>query len=356
MGMYDYLNGEQIKVFFTAGIGLPDSFTNHCVFFSGGHLNVIEEDVPYRSFVYNYGKDFNIIDFFPFDDERGFVHIIRDGKNLGKRYFDELTEEDLNFESYNDHGYRLNIKSVDDIYGFIDAQNAFMEAYKKISRKASKAWGDYAREHKGDVDFDEKYKELYFLTKVEDEQNDKMLAPFLQEKNKYFLEDLIPEKYSIFGGLLEGLSNPMIEDYMSPDHKFVVGDDRLTFIVAYNEMKKMAEDKSFVEKYFKLMGFDEEEKQEILDFIEELDEVYDKMRSCVFFREQFNETYALKDIYEGRYKKYYLEYDILPFAGFEHTLWDNCKADISNENYSKFEKDLEEYVAKRFREMNEVNR
>ena len=135
MGMYDYLNGEQVKVFFTAGIALPDSFTNHCVFFSGGSLNVIEDEVPYRSFVYNYGKDFNIIDFFPFEDERGFVHIIRDGKNLGKKYFDELTEEDLSFENYNDHGYRLNVRSIEDIYGFIDAQNAFMEAYKKEVKK-----------------------------------------------------------------------------------------------------------------------------------------------------------------------------------------------------------------------------
>ena len=65
MGMYDYLNGNQVKCF---PIGVIYGYNEKCeIEFStiGGLLRSINtgDEVPYRSAIYNYGKDFLILDF-----------------------------------------------------------------------------------------------------------------------------------------------------------------------------------------------------------------------------------------------------------------------------------------------------
>ena len=82
MGMYNYLNGEQIKCFPVPMVYIDNGEKGHVSINSvGGLLNVynLGDSVPYRSNIYNYGKDFMVFDY------RGFegvytIHFIKDGK------------------------------------------------------------------------------------------------------------------------------------------------------------------------------------------------------------------------------------------------------------------------------------
>ena len=89
MGMFDEINGEQIKTFYTAfcTLAIDDpifekSNSELSPWFSGGSLKYFKngDTVPYQTFWYNMGKDFNILDFNDWQGDEPIAHIIRDGK------------------------------------------------------------------------------------------------------------------------------------------------------------------------------------------------------------------------------------------------------------------------------------
>ena len=40
-----------------------------------------------------------------------------------------------------------------------------------------------------------------------------------------------------------------------------------------------------------------------------------------FKKEDFNEKYALRDVLDGRYKKAYKKYNIIPYKNFDYSIW-----------------------------------
>ena len=81
MGMYDTLNGEQVKCFpwFSFYVS-PNDDTKCCITNHDGNLGEYGNgnEIPYRSLAYNYGKDFFIFDdirIFDFFDGRGWIAV-----------------------------------------------------------------------------------------------------------------------------------------------------------------------------------------------------------------------------------------------------------------------------------------
>ena len=67
MGMYDTLNGEQVKCFPWFSFYVSAMDTKGVVTSHGGDLKYYGNgsEIPYRSLAYNYGKNFIIFDFMP---------------------------------------------------------------------------------------------------------------------------------------------------------------------------------------------------------------------------------------------------------------------------------------------------
>ena len=81
MGMYDTINGEQVKCFTWVSL-YHDQINYH-----GGDLKYYGKgsEVPFRKPHYNYGKNFIILDYnrYPdsqYTDYKFYLHIIEDGK------------------------------------------------------------------------------------------------------------------------------------------------------------------------------------------------------------------------------------------------------------------------------------
>ena len=99
MGLYDVINGEQVKVFSTPLIGMPDFILSSCLSFGGGSLNSYEkgDKIPYKSYCYNLTKDFNIIDTEPYQYDYPIIHIIRDGINKGCFSLNNIENNELKY-------------------------------------------------------------------------------------------------------------------------------------------------------------------------------------------------------------------------------------------------------------------
>ena len=67
MGMYDTLNGEQVKCFPWYSFDVISLSPEGSIGGHGGNLKYYGNgsEIPYRSLAYNYGKNFIIFDFTP---------------------------------------------------------------------------------------------------------------------------------------------------------------------------------------------------------------------------------------------------------------------------------------------------
>lgn len=112
MGMYDYLNGEQVKCFYS---------NLHCkendewqVCRSGGNLVEYQsgDELPLKTFYYKYPKDFLILD--EFDN---IVHTIKDGKLHNTEELDDILNIDtyLLNNVYDYYGKELKISSLENL-------------------------------------------------------------------------------------------------------------------------------------------------------------------------------------------------------------------------------------------------
>ena len=91
MGMFDTINGEQVKCFTWT------SFSNGGFVYHGGHCKYYNtgDEVPYKKPHYNYGKNFIILDLNEFlDCDYDYIlHVIVDGK-LKDTFENELGDID----------------------------------------------------------------------------------------------------------------------------------------------------------------------------------------------------------------------------------------------------------------------
>lgn len=115
MGMYDYINGEQVKCFGVACYyGDRDGVSP-----MGGILKSFNtgNKVPYKTKWYNFTKNFVVVDNHPFEEEDYMIfHVIKDGKVFGTFKFNDITNDILkDFDVFVDYwGERLTIRTKED--------------------------------------------------------------------------------------------------------------------------------------------------------------------------------------------------------------------------------------------------
>ena len=146
MGMYDYLNGEQIKCFYGV-VHYKDSLDSKWEFsHSGGQLRgyVNGSELPLKTFHYNYPKDFLIL-----DENDGILHTIKDGKlfNTEPLRMVESIDDNLLKSVYSYHGLELNINSLEELKEYpkkvserVNTINSMYKKYKPSSSKLIKAF------------------------------------------------------------------------------------------------------------------------------------------------------------------------------------------------------------------------
>lgn len=134
MGMYETLNGEQVKCFSwtsfsRGGIVYHDG---HCKYYNTG------DEVPYKKPHYNYGKNFVILDLNEFlDCDYDYIlHVIVDGK-LKDTFENELGDIDWsiveNVVTY--HGELINVKSPRELINYIKARKEYLTKYNKVNSR-----------------------------------------------------------------------------------------------------------------------------------------------------------------------------------------------------------------------------
>ena len=202
MGMYDTINGEQVKCFPWVSF---DNFMNS-ISYHGGDLNSYNtgDEVPCKRPHYNYGKNFIILDLnrFPESDycEYDYIlHIIVDGK-VKDTFVDSIGKinwmQNENVIDYN--GELLNIKSSDDILAYIKAQrdykkecdNLYSHWDELFKESNSYLWG-IARLEEGSEEKQMRHKKLDELRKLMDEEKARIKPELevLREKHKKWFVD-----------------------------------------------------------------------------------------------------------------------------------------------------------------------
>jgi len=111
MGMYDYIGGEQIKIFYTPIFMVEDE--KPVTWHSGGSLTGYDEesDLPLHTLYYQYPADFMVYDY---RDEERLIWIFRNEKFVRLTTLSELKEEDVVGTVYTYHGNELTIASRQD--------------------------------------------------------------------------------------------------------------------------------------------------------------------------------------------------------------------------------------------------
>lgn len=133
MGMYDYINGEQVKCFYTPLFYIDDIIEDKCISYSGGSLTGFNtgDKVPIQTMYYNYSKDFVVYDY----RNDNFAHVIKDGKVYETILLDDLSDEYLSFIFIDYYGNALNIKNKEDVFNIKKQFNILFEDKLNISLK-----------------------------------------------------------------------------------------------------------------------------------------------------------------------------------------------------------------------------
>lgn len=115
MGMYDYLGGEQVKIFYSPIFSPKDSMGTEgaSTWHSGGGMRSFEvgDELPLKTLYYQYPENFLMHDFrFEYRE----VWIIVDGKLKELTTYEKLTNDDIMGPVLDYYGRELNIKTVED--------------------------------------------------------------------------------------------------------------------------------------------------------------------------------------------------------------------------------------------------
>lgn len=316
MGMFDEINGEQIKTFYTAfcTLAIDDpifgkSNSELSPWFSGGSLKYFKngDTVPYQTFWYNMGKDFNILDFNDWQGDEPIAHIIRDGKVVKTINISDITEEELQFDNYDYNDSKLNIHTKEDLIAFNDARKAVIDKIDNEKNDAHRALSEFVFSGKED---EEEFKKLMDAADKEQEENDKMLEPYIAKRNSFLIDDTNDE-YIRIGAIINTLLNSIEHlDYKFNAHVF------LKFIVTYNHFLEILNG-SKLDDYMNGMNFDEDFKKEILKNIDVIKEYYETIKDYVPQKADIENQYDFKNIESGRYDVLYKKYNIKPYQEFD---------------------------------------
>lgn len=196
MGMYDTINGAQVKCF-------PwTSIYNGAITYHGGDLAYYDfgSEVPYRKPHYNYGKNFIILDlnryvnsnYCPYDY---YVHVIVDGK-VKDTFENTISDIDwsINDSVVNYYGNFINIKNTEDMLNYIKDQRTFWEKYEEVNKHHDELFSESLSYFHGIGLLDKNSEERIARTKKLDEflalmeEEKERIKPEVENLSKTYLE------------------------------------------------------------------------------------------------------------------------------------------------------------------------
>lgn len=134
MGLYDYINGEQVKVFYSPIYDEDSKNTWH----SGGRMVGFDngDEVPLKTLYFKRPSNFMVFDENSYDG-KPLLHVIRDGKVYGtfdvENFDDNLfNDNDLVLTYY---GQPINIKTSKDCYQYIRDYDTRYEKIREINKE-----------------------------------------------------------------------------------------------------------------------------------------------------------------------------------------------------------------------------
>ena len=147
MGMYDYLEGEQVKLFdFPCNPLKRNSNKLNDVFyqehFIEGNFRRYKKGnkVPYRTLFYNYGENFIVFDYryFSFEKEEPLIHVVENGIYVNSFRYSKIPDDlkiDLVVDKF---GHPVNIVKKEDFKDIIDEFLFYDEKYFELINKYEK--------------------------------------------------------------------------------------------------------------------------------------------------------------------------------------------------------------------------
>lgn len=199
MGMYDYINEEQVKCFY--GVYFNKNF-GLCT--SGGDLLSFKtgDVVKTCKLHYNYSDNFAIV-----VEEEGYttatIHIIKDKKVFKTVSLSDIKEADLEgintFIDY--YGGKLNISSVEDIKQFLKDNLAFSKTTKKLE--------------KAHINLSNKFTKISW--EINDEKNPDKKSK-LEKEFKKTMDDY-DKAYAVFEAKIEPLRNKLHDKWENKENK-----------------------------------------------------------------------------------------------------------------------------------------
>lgn len=166
MGMYDSINGEQVKCFpWVSYVPSTDIPPTDPIWFHGGSLNSFQSgnSVPFQEFHYNYTPNFMILDDHPTEEEFLFVlHIIQEGKVQMSLFGSsdlKLRDENENQKSVEEinqlfernqmvidyYGNCLNVHSIEDVKNCVTEKQSTIEKVRELSKGSHGYFKKYAQ-------------------------------------------------------------------------------------------------------------------------------------------------------------------------------------------------------------------
>jgi len=145
MGMYDTINGEQVKCFSWVSL-YKEAITYH-----GGDLEYYGDgdDVPYRRPHYNYGKNFVIYDLniWSGNEVHFTIHVIEEGK-VKATYENEIGPINWDKNSYviSNYGILLKIHSDEDLIAYRKAYRKYVRDCEKINEHMDELFSELTNE------------------------------------------------------------------------------------------------------------------------------------------------------------------------------------------------------------------
>lgn len=263
MGMFDTINGRQIKCFTWV------SLHNNEISYHGGDLKYygIGDEVPYKKPHYNYGKNFIILDInrFPelsdmtYFDYEYVLHVIIDGK-VENSFENKMGNIDWtiveNVVGYT--GELLNINSSEDLLNYLNAQRKYWQEYKKINGQWYKLFAKLSNIAHGffrlEKDSEERktrkenFDKIHKLLKEEEEK----IKPKINALSKEF------SKWYINTSDINDLIN--LGDYISAYHTELKAKRNSTKTCVDTIKKLLNEDSTLYDRYIKWQESDEDIK------------------------------------------------------------------------------------------------
>lgn len=274
MGMYDYINGEQVKCFDVVIMGNDGDLWR-----SGGSLDSYStgNEVPYKKLHYNYTKNFIVLDINRFpecnDSYKYIVHEIKDGKVVGT-YVDNV--DNKVFENSNKtvsyYGEEMNIHSNEDILNYIKETAEYKKRYNEIDKERNRLFKEslkylngLTKLENGSAEKNERFNKLKVLREQMNTESERIKEPLDKISKEYSSKWFVQETEDMdviikFGELLEIIRYSTDKNYSISEEKVAKAKEFINKIIVEKD--------NVIDKFKAWYCETEEEKEQVNKLIE----------------------------------------------------------------------------------------